>query len=226
MSLVRNIAGRIRKRLPASVEMDDLVQTGLIGLNEALSRFEKGPDSNFESYAARRIEGAMLDALRAGDSLPREARSRLRAVRAAVQRLEHLLGRPPRAQEVANELSWSLEKFHSCMVEAGVGGVRSGEHEREHREDVSSSTAATEHGHPVDHVHADPMHALQQRQRNVALSVAYDALEEAERFVMESIYDRGIALRDIGETLGVSESRVSQMSAEIVAKLKRRMREW
>ncbi len=225
MSLVRNIAGRIRRRLPASVGMDELVQAGLIGLNEALSRFEQGPGSTFESYAARRIEGAMLDALRASDSLPREARSRLREARVAVQRLEHQLGRTPRAQEVANELSWSLEKFHGCMVEAGAGGFRAGDHELEHLEEASSSTA-TYDGHVGVRVQADPMRALQQRQRHVALSAAFDALEEAERYVMESIYDRGIALRDIGETLGVSESRVSQMSAEIVAKLKRRMRDW
>lgn len=228
MSMVRNIAGRIRRRLPASVEMDDLVQAGLIGLNDALSRFEEGPGSNFESYAARRIEGAMLDALRASDTLPRVARSRLREVGVAVQRLEQRLGRTPRAQEVANELGWSLEKFHDCMVEAGAGGIRAGDEELEHPpDDESSSTGSlTYDGHHLGLAHADPMRALQQRQRHAALSGAFDALEEAERYVMESIYDRGLALRDIGQTLGVTESRVSQMSAEIVAKLKRRLQDW
>lgn len=227
LSIVRNIAGRIRKRLPASVDMDDLVQAGLIGLNEALSRFEEGPGSNFESYAARRIEGAMLDALRERDTLPRLARSRLREMGAAVQRLEQRLGRAPRAQEVANELDWPLERFHDCMVDAGAGGVRTGDEELERlpEEDTSRTGPLTYDGHHLGRPHTDPMRALQQRQRHAALSAAFDALEEAERYVMESIYDRGLALRDIGQTLGISESRVSQMSAEIVAKLKLRLRD-
>jgi len=227
--LVRRIAGKLRSRLPANVEMDELMQAGLIGLNEALTRFEEGRGSNFETYAARRIEGAMLDALRATDTLSRDARSRLREVRTAVQKLEHRLGRSPRAKEVANELGWSLDKFHDCMVEAGAGAMRAGDVELEHAEDGlfggNGGLLDEEEGGMVDE-HADPLRSLQQRQRHAALNAAFDALEEVERFVMESIYDRDMGLREIGETLGVSESRVSQMSAEIVAKLRKRLREW
>lgn len=226
MPLVRKIAGRIGRRLPGNVDMDDLVQVGMIGLNEALSRFEQGPGSTFETYAARRIEGAMLDTLRADDMLPREARARLREVRAAVQALEHRLGRSPRAKEVANELNWPLEKFHRCMIDAGAGGVRAGEAEIERPEDAQHDTASGEDGHLGTGDHADPSRALQQRQRHAVLSTAFDALEEAERFVMESIYDRDLALRDIGHTLGVSEARVSQINAAIIAKLKRRLQSW
>jgi RNA polymerase sigma factor for flagellar operon FliA len=227
MVLVRSIAGRIRRRLPPSVDMDDLMQVGLIGLSEALARFEAGPGSNFESYAARRIEGAMLDALRESDTLPRSARSELREVRTAVQRLEQALGRTPRAQEVANALGWSLEKFHRCMVDAGAGGRRVGDQELEEAQEeaVSVTDPLTYDSHHLGQSHADPMRALQQRERQAALSAAFDALEEAERYVMEAIYDRGLALREIGETLGVSESRVSQMSAGIVAKLRRRLQD-
>jgi RNA polymerase sigma factor for flagellar operon FliA len=226
--LVRRIAGKLRSRLPANVEMDELMQAGLIGLNEALTRFEEGRGSNFETYAARRIEGAMLDALRATDTLSRDARARLREVRTAVQKLEHRLGRSPRAKEVANELGWSLDKFHDCMVEAGAGAMRAGDVELEHAEDgfFGSHGASDDEEHVTVDEHADPLRALQQRQRHAALNAAFDALEEVERFVMESIYDRDMGLREIGETLGVSESRVSQMSAEIVAKLRKRLREW
>jgi RNA polymerase sigma factor for flagellar operon FliA len=227
MSLVREIAGRIRRRLPASVEMDDLMQAGLIGLNEALSRFEDGPGSNFESYAARRIEGAMLDALRANDTLPRPARSQLREMRSAVQRLEQRLGRAPRVQEVANELGWPLEKLHAGMVEAGAGGMRAGDEDIEQleRNRPSITDPLTYDGHHLGRPHNDPLRALQQRQRHAALNAAFDALEEAERYVMEAIYDRAVPLREIGAKLGVSESRVSQMSAEIVEKLRHRLRD-
>jgi RNA polymerase sigma factor for flagellar operon FliA len=215
MPLVKSIAGRIRRRLPPNVEMDDLVQAGLIGLNEALSRFESGPDSNFETYAARRIEGAMLDTLRASDTLSRDARSRLREIQNAVQRLEHELGRAPRAKEVANELNWPLERLHESLVDAGAAPKRSDDEELEH---------ADEHG-IASESDDDPMLALQRRQRHAALSAAFDALEEAERYVMESIYEQGLPLRQIGQTLGVSESRVSQIAAGVVAKLKRRLRD-
>ncbi|HJV94901.1 MAG TPA: sigma-70 family RNA polymerase sigma factor [Albitalea sp.] len=224
--LVRQIAHRIRARLPASVGMDELEQAGLMGLNEALTRFEEGRGSTFETYAARRIEGSMLDALRAMDTLSRDARSRLREVSGAVQRLEHRLGRTPRAKEVANELGWPLEKFHQCMVEAGAGGMRTGEVELENHDDASSIWASIDdEDHPIDE-HADPLRALQMRQRHVALNAAFDALEEAERFVLEEIYKHGATLRDVGEKLGVSESRVSRMTTEIVAKLKLRLRDW
>ncbi|HEY0857793.1 MAG TPA: FliA/WhiG family RNA polymerase sigma factor [Albitalea sp.] len=223
--LVRQIARRIRSRLPPNVGMDELEQAGLMGLNQALSRFEEGRGSSFETYAARRIEGSMLDALRDMDTLSRDARARLREVRAAVQRLEHQLGRAPRAKEVANALGWSLDAFHRCMVDAGAGGVRGGEEDLENIEDDSAIWAAPDE-HAVIDEHADPLLALQQRQRHAALNAAFDALEEAERFVMESIYKHGLTLRDIGETLGVSESRVSRMTTEIVAKLRIRLRDW
>jgi RNA polymerase sigma factor for flagellar operon FliA len=223
--LVKQIARRIRARLPPNVGMDELEQAGLMGLNQALSRFEEGRGSSFETYAARRIEGSMLDALRDMDTLSRDARSRLRDVRAAVQKLEHRLGRAPRAKEVANELGWPLEQFHRCMVEAGAGGVRAGEDDLENIDDDSAIWAKTDE-HDVIDEHADPLHALQQRQRHAALNAAFDALEEAERYVMESIYKHGLTLRDIGATLGVSESRVSRMSADIVAKLRLRLRDW
>jgi RNA polymerase sigma factor for flagellar operon FliA len=224
--LVRQIAARLRARLPANVGLDELMQAGLIGLNEALSRFEEGKGSTFETYAARRIEGAMLDALRANDTLPREARARLRDVHGAVQRLEHRLGRTPRAKEVANELGWSLDKFHSTMVDAGAAGARAGDADLELLEETGWDAFESDERHTAVDEHMDPLRALQQRQRHAALNAAFDALDEIERFVMESIYDNDMGLRDIGQALGVSESRVSQMSAEIVAKLRRRLREW
>ncbi len=223
--LVKQIAHRIRQRLPPNVGMDELEQAGLLGLNQALSRFEEGRGSSFETYAARRIEGSMLDALREMDTLSRDARGRLREVRAAVQRLEHRLGRPPRAKEVANELDWTLDQFHDVMIDAGAADTRTGDEELENHEDDSAIWASSSSEHVIDE-HADPLRTLQQRQRHAALNAAFDALEEAERYVMEAIYKHGLPLKDIGDVLGVSESRVSRMSSEIVAKLRIRLRQW
>jgi len=224
--LVKQIARRIRARLPPNVGLDELEQAGLMGLDQALARFEEGRGSSFETYAARRIEGSMLDALRELDTLSRDTRSRLREVSAAVQKLEHSLGRPPRAKEVANELGWTLELFHRCMVDAGAGDVRTGDEELENREDDSAIWSRDDHEHAAIDEHADPLQSLQQRQRHAALNAAFDALEEAERYVMEAIYKHGLTLRDIGQTLGVSESRVSKMASGIVAKLRIRLRDW
>jgi RNA polymerase sigma factor for flagellar operon FliA len=224
--LVKQIARRIRARLPPNVGLDELEQAGLMGLNQALSRYEEGRGSTFETYAARRIEGSMLDALRDMDTLSRDARSRLRQVRDAVQRLEHRLGRPPRAKEAANELGWSLDDFHRCMVDAGVAGMRTGDDELENHDDDSAIWGGHADEHATIDEHADPLQALQQRQQHAALNAAFDALEEAERYVMESIYKNGLTLRDIGQTLGVSESRVSRMASDIVAKLRVRLRDW
>lgn len=225
-ALVKRIASRMRARLPPHVDMDELVQVGLIGLNDAFSRFEPDRGASFETYAARRIEGAMLDSLRADDTLSREARRRLRQVRVAVQRLQHRLGRAPRAKELANELDWSLEKFHNCMVEAGAGGTRVKDEELEHGEEEFAAWAAYAEDEGMIDAHADPLHGLQKSQRHAALNAAFDALEERERFVMEALYRRDASMSDIARELGVSTARVSQLNTEIVAKLKRRLRDW
>jgi len=225
MPLVKKIAGRLARRMPANVDRDDLVQVGMIGLHHALTHFAQEASSTFESYAARRIEGAMLDSLRSDDMLSRDARARVREVRATVSRLEHRLGRAPRAKEIANELDWPLEKFHACMVEAGAGGKRSADTELERMEDPPYYGTAGDDDHVVTEHFADPVRALQQRQRHAILTAAFDALEAVERYVMESIYDQNLTLRTIGDELGVSEARVSQIHSEVVAKLKRRLRD-
>jgi RNA polymerase sigma factor for flagellar operon FliA len=223
-ALVKKIANRIRSRLPPSVGLDELEQAGLMGLNEALERFEEGRGSSFESYAARRIEGSMLDALRQMDTISRTARTDLRLVSAAVQRLEHGLGRPPRAKEVANELGWTLQHFHDVMASAGAGAVRSDSEALENLDDHSTiwQSNTTDIHSPLSHS-SDPALVLQQRQRHAALNAAFDTLEEAERYVMEAIYDRDIKMSDIGATLGVSGARVSQIASAVVKKLRARL---
>lgn len=222
--LVRQVAGRLRRRLPVGVDIDELMQAGLIGLNEAISRFDASIGASFCTYAARRIEGAMLDSLRAGDELSREVRARQREIRAAVQVLEHRLLRAPRAQEVANELGWSLATLHRCMVEAGAAPQRVGDAPLD---DLPDRSPQREHSGLAElDEHADPQLALERRQRHAALNAAFDALEARERLMMDIIYQHGLDHRDAAATLGVSPSRVSQMHAAVVEKLKRRLRDW
>ena len=160
--LVSRIARRISARMPANVEIDDLMQAGMMGLDDALKRFDEARGASFDTYAGRRIEGAMLDTLRAGDEVSRDTRAKLRQTRSAVQGLEHRLGRTPRAKEVANELGWSLQQFHDCMVAGGAAGARLGDAELDSIDDDFDD----EHLSSIDD-HADPLHQLQLQQRPV-----------------------------------------------------------
>lgn len=227
--LVQRIARRVGRRVPASVALDDLLQAGLIGLDEALARFEDGRGAAFNTYAARRIEGAMLDLLRSADHLSRDTRARLRQVREAVDGLQHRLGRAPRAKEVANALGWSLEAFHDCMVDAGAAGARADDTALEHREDEVAYDAfvgGDEAMFGLPDEHGDPLHTVQLWQRHAALNSAFDALEERERTILRSMYVEDASQAEIGARLGVSASRVSQLHDEIVGKLRRRLRDW
>lgn len=224
--LVRRAAGRIRPRLPKSVRIDDLMQAGMIGLHDAMSRFDERRGASFETFASRRIEGAMLDELRLFDPLSRDARSRQRDIRGAVHRLEHHLGRAPRAKEVANELGWSLDTFHRVMVESGDGEVRFADDDCDEGQQGDLAMAAEEASHALPDEFADPLQNLQQRQRHAALAKACEALEGRDRHIMEMIYEHGLGPKEIGPTLGISGPRVSQLHEAIVAKLRLRLRQW
>jgi RNA polymerase sigma factor for flagellar operon FliA len=230
--LVRRIAMKVRSRLPSSVDTEELIQAGMIGLNEAMTRFQEGRGASFGTYASRRIEGAMLDVLRAADTLPRGVRARLREVHGAVQALEHRLGRTPRAKEVAAELGWTLEEFHRCMSEAGAGALRATDESLDGPDAEASGLGALDETHGTHAVLTgwdelgDPMRNLQQRQRHDALGEAFDALDERERAVMEMIYERELTLQEVGAVLGVSAPRVCQLHDAVLSKLKRRLRDW
>jgi len=222
--LVRRIANRMLSRLPANVAMDELVQAGMIGLNEALTRFQEGRGATFDTYASRRIEGSMLDSLRSADELSRHVRNQQRQIRAAVQALEHRLGRAPRAKEVSNELGWTIEVFYRAMLDAGAAPTRL---EDEALEPPSDDGQLDGDAHQLaTDEYADPQRVLQRQQRHEALARAFDALDPQERAVMDMIYVHELDLTEIGEALGVSASRVSQIHQATVAKLRVRMRDW
>jgi RNA polymerase sigma factor for flagellar operon FliA len=222
--LVTRIAARLLSRLPANVEMDELVQAGMIGLNEALQRFEEGRGASFDTYASRRIEGSMLDSLRAADELSRHVRQQQREIRAAVQVLEHRLGRAPRAREVANELGWSLDVFYRAMLDIGAAPMRLEDNALDVSDDAVSKALEPMAAAPDDE--GDPQQVLQRRQRHEALASAFDKLDPQELRVMELIYARELDLAEIGTLMGLSASRISQIHQATVAKLRLRMRDW
>ena len=222
--LVRRIAHRLLARLPPNVAMDDLLQAGMIGLDEAITRFEEGHGASFDTYASRRIEGSMLDTLRSSDELSRLVRQQQRQIRVAVQALEHRLGRAPRAKEVATELGWTLEVFYKAMVDAGAAPTRLEDEALDSPDD--NGHAGSDAGHAAVDEHADPQRLLQRQQRHEALQRAFELLEPQERAVMEMIYARELDLAEIGTVIGVSASRVSQIHQATVAKLRVRMRDW
>ena len=219
-SLVQSIARRLRARLPASVALDELVQAGMIGLHDALVRYESDRGASFSTYASRRIEGAMLDALRVGDLVPREVRARQREVQAKLCELEHRLLRTPSAQELASELGCSVLAVHRSMAEVQSGGQLA-ERERSDEPEPAPDELLT-----ATDEHADPLHRLQRRQREAALGAAFEMLDGRERQLMEMLYDQGLDHSGAASVLGVTPSRVSQLHSAVVAKLRRRLRDW
>lgn len=217
--LVKRIAYHLMTRLPASVQVDDLIQAGLIGLLDAAEHYDGSQGAQFETYAVQRIRGAMLDELRHADWLPRTVRKNLRQIEAAMSKLEQTLGRPPTESELAQELNVSLADYQQMLLDARG-------HQLVYYEDLQDSEGADflERHHATD---ADnPLRILEDQGFRQMLVEAIKSLPERERQMMAMYYERDLNLREIGEVLGVSESRVCQLHTQAVARLRAKLREW
>ncbi len=218
LPLVRKIAGQLKARLPANVEMDDLIQTGMIGLLDALERYEESADAQFETYAGQRIKGAMLDYLREADWLPRSLRKQMREIETAIHRLTGRLGRPPTEAEVAHGMGITLEEYQG-MLASGAG------HQLVYYEDFQGEDDGDHFlerfcGPEVD----DPLQALIQSGFRSAVVESIERLPERERVVMGLYYEQELNLKEIGAVLGVSESRVSQIHTQCIARMRTTLR--
>lgn len=217
--LVKRIAYHLMTRLPASVQVDDLIQAGLIGLLDAAEHYDGSQGAQFETYAVQRIRGAMLDELRHADWLPRTVRKNLRQIEAAMSKLEQALGRPPTESELAQELNVSLADYQQMLLDARG-------HQLVYYEDLQDSEGADflERHHATD---ADnPLRILEDQGFRQMLVEAIKSLPERERQMMAMYYEQDLNLREIGEVLGVSESRVCQLHTQAVARLRAKLREW
>jgi RNA polymerase sigma factor for flagellar operon FliA len=218
--MVRRVAAQLIAKLPANVELDDLVQAGMIGLFDALSRYQADQGAQFETFAMQRVRGAMLDELRGSDWLPRSVRRNQRAIEAAIRRVEQRLGRAPSESEVAAEMGIPLESYHQVLAEArGSQLVYLDEMGDEDAEEGFLER------HRIAEA-AEPGHMLRDDRFRAALIQAIEDLPEREKAVMGMYYEQEMNLKEIGAVLGVTESRVSQLHSQAVARLRTKLRGW
>lgn len=213
--LVKRIAFHLMAKLPASVQVDDLVQNGMLGLLDALARFEEGMGAQFETYAVQRVRGAMLDGLRENDWLPRGLRKEMRRVETAILKLEHEQGRPPSEGELAKALDMPLVDYQKLLLDARG-------HQLVYLEDLSleDDDYLDRHASGPNH---DPLAILAESEMRGALVAAIGVLPEREKLMMALYYEQDLNLREIGDVMGVTESRVCQLHAQAVARLRAAM---
>jgi RNA polymerase sigma factor for flagellar operon FliA len=210
--LVKRIAYHLAGRLPASVEVDDLIQAGMLGLLEAAANYSEGRGASFETYAGIRIRGAMLDGLRKLDWAPRSVHRKARAVAKAIREIESEIGREARDVEVADRMGMKLSEYHR-IVEDSAG--------------CQISSLTTEEGEiTLTDSSADPFRDVVDEDFRAALSDAIGGLPERERLVMSLYYDDELNLKEIGAALRVSESRICQIHGQALVRLQARLAGW
>ena len=211
---VRYLARRIHERLPQHVELDDLVSAGVVGLIDAFSKFDHTKKVQFKSYAQFRIRGAILDSLRTLDWSPRELRRKGRAVEEAIRSVTQRVGRAPSEQEIAKEMELSLSEYQLLLGD--LKGLEIGSLHMERSEDSGDEELAYIPGSPED----DPLFRCLKGEMKQRLADAIDELPEKERMVLTLYYYEELTMKEIGLTLGVVESRVSQIHSSAVLRLR------
>lgn len=222
LPLVRNVASRMAMGFPRSVELSDLVNTGVIGLIEAFGNFDRGRGVKFETYAVPRIRGAILDELRALDWVPRSTRAKSREIDRANTALENKLGRPPEKPELAKLMQISVEDLHAALGDVTGTSILSLD-EVVYREDDNRQVPRIET--VVDKSVHSILGEIEKGELRSFLVVAIDQLTKQEKLVIALYYYEELTLKEIGEVMSISESRVSQIHTRAVAKLRGMVRD-
>lgn len=215
--LVKRIALHLKARLPASVELDDLIQAGMLGLMDAITHFEEGHGAVFETYATIRVRGAMIDEMRRGSWAPRSVHQSSRQISDAMSALSHKLGREPKDSEIAAELKVSLEKYYQMLLESSSSqmvGI----------EDLGIDDDVI--GDSSDYRDDKLFNLLASAEFKRSLAQAIAKLPQREQQVLAFYYDEELNLREIGAVLDLSESRVCQIMSQAMARLRSMLRDW
>jgi RNA polymerase sigma factor for flagellar operon FliA len=217
--LVKKLAHLMKAKLPPSVEVDDLIQAGMIGLLDAVNRYEETHGAQFETYAVQRIRGAMLDELRSSDWMPRSMRQNMRKIEVAMNALQQRLGRPPNESEVASQLQLSLTAYQDMLSDGGG-------HQLVYYEDFHDGDS---NEHFLDRyctdASDDPLQGLMNSGFRSAVIDAIQDLPEREKILMGLYYEQEMNLKEIGAVMGVSESRVCQLHSQAISRMRANLRE-
>jgi len=214
-ALVKRIAFHLLNRLPASVQVDDLIQAGMVGLLEAHNKFDAAQGASFETFAGIRIRGAMLDEIRKLDWTPRSVHRKSREVGEVIRRLEARTGTDPGDAEVAAEMGISLDEYHRILADANTARLFS-----------MDELAETGDGHLPHNDDDDPFEALSGEEYQRQLADAIRSLPEREQLVMSLYYDEELNFREIGQVLEVSESRICQIHGQAMMRIRSKMAHW
>jgi RNA polymerase sigma factor FliA len=217
--LVKRIAYHMMIRMPASVQVEDLIQAGMIGLIEAAQKYDASRGASFDTYAGIRIRGAIVDEMRRGDWVPRSVHRNARRIAQAIAAVEARKGRDAQDAEVAAELGVSLGEYFAMLQDSN--GSRLFSYEETFGEEDSNIDASE-----TSSAFASPLEGLQRDNLKKALAQAIAQLPERERMVLALYYNEELNLKEIGLVLGVSESRVSQIHSQAAARLKSRLSGW
>lgn len=217
--LVKRIAHHMMARMPSCVQIEDLIQAGMLGLLEAAQKYDPSKGASFETYSGIRIKGAIVDEMRRGDWAPRSVHRNTRRVAEAISAVEARTGKDARDYEIAEEMELSLDEYHAIARDSASTRLFSYEETFENDEAVAvEPTQSIGLQGPAQQVHRQ---AMQQ-----ALAEAIAKLPERERLVLSLYYEQEMNLKEIGLVLGVSESRVSQIHSQAALRLKARLQDW
>lgn len=218
LPLVRRIAHHLMARLPSSVVVDDLIQAGVIGLIDAIQKYDTTKGASFETYAGIRIRGAMIDEVRRGEWAPRSVHRNARAIQEAIRNVEARVGRDANDREVADELGISLDEYYAMAQDSMATRLFS-------IDEMETPDALIDYNEFNANAR-NPSVELQREALLEGLIKAIGELPERERLVLSLYYDDELNLKEIGEVLGVSESRVCQIHSQATLRLRARMKEW
>ncbi len=216
--LVKRIAHHLKGRLPPSVQLDDLVQAGMIGLIEASKNYDGGKGASFDTYAGIRIRGAMLDEIRRGDWAPRSVHRNSRRIADAIHEVEKETGRDAKDTEIAAKMDLSIDEYHQVLSDVSHGRIIG-------IEDLGVSEDALRPDEQQEDLNT-PFEGLKSEHFQLALAGALKGLPERESLVLSLYYDEELNLKEIGHVIGVSESRVSQIHSQAMHRLKAKLSNW